>query len=201
MLEGSTPWCLSQAWTNSSTSGDGATCSLDRCFPYPHMERVVPAILAHRDERHGSPHTQLRASRGAARTCANCLTDHTLRFSADSEAETAHTPGSKGLGKGGRGRARNGAVVERWQYQTFGYVPTERRQNFLAVAGSSYLNDYPSPDDLRLFMNGYRTDGVVVSWPGSKAESQPKPDVSSRSGTGPSLWPMLISDLSALSSS
>jgi tripeptidyl-peptidase-1 len=50
----------------------------------------------------------------------------------------------------------------RWQYQTLGYVPTATHQNFLAVAG--YLNDYLSLVDLRLFMDGYRTDADFATF-------------------------------------
>jgi tripeptidyl-peptidase-1 len=45
----------------------------------------------------------------------------------------------------------------RWQYETLGYVPSATLRNVLAVGG--YFNQYPSPDDLSLFMNEHRTDG------------------------------------------
>ncbi len=52
--------------------------------------------------------------------------------------------------------SRNGHVspsLLRWPYKTSGYAD----QNVPGAAG--YLNDHPSLDDLRLFMNEYRTDG------------------------------------------
>ena len=45
----------------------------------------------------------------------------------------------------------------RWQYQTLGYVPAATHRNVLGVFG--LLGEYPSPDDLSLFMSRYRTDG------------------------------------------
>ncbi len=36
------------------------------------------------------------------------------------------------------------------------------RRNVLGVA--DYLNEYPGPDDLRLFVNEYRSDGTSATW-------------------------------------
>jgi tripeptidyl-peptidase-1 len=44
---------------------------------------------------------------------------------------------------------------DHWLYHTLGYVLTT---NVLGIAG--FLRRYPSPDDLRLFMNEFRADGA-----------------------------------------
>ncbi|KAF8262587.1 subtilisin-like protein [Lactarius quietus] len=43
-------------------------------------------------------------------------------------------------------------------YNTWGYTPTATYRNMLAIVG--YLWDYPSPSDLRAFMEKYRTGGA-----------------------------------------
>ncbi|KAH9027944.1 subtilisin-like protein [Lactarius pseudohatsudake] len=45
----------------------------------------------------------------------------------------------------------------RWLYKTSGYVPKATDRNALGIAG--YRGNSPSPEDLALFMNEYRTDG------------------------------------------
>ncbi|KAH8992289.1 subtilisin-like protein [Lactarius hatsudake] len=45
----------------------------------------------------------------------------------------------------------------RWLYKTLGYTPKATDRNALGIAG--YGGQYPSPQDLALFMNEYRTDG------------------------------------------
>ncbi|KAH9018609.1 subtilisin-like protein [Lactarius hengduanensis] len=50
----------------------------------------------------------------------------------------------------------------RWFYKTSRYVPLAADRNVLGVAG--YLGDYPSPDDLRLFMNEYRSDATSTTY-------------------------------------
>ncbi|KAH9013551.1 subtilisin-like protein [Lactarius pseudohatsudake] len=45
----------------------------------------------------------------------------------------------------------------RWLYKTSGYVPKATDRNALGIAG--YAGDFPSPQDLKLFMKEYRTDG------------------------------------------
>ena len=50
----------------------------------------------------------------------------------------------------------------RWLYRTSAYVPTAARWNVVGIVGS--LNDYPSPDDLRIFMNEYRSDAISATY-------------------------------------
>ncbi|KAH9035165.1 subtilisin-like protein [Lactarius deliciosus] len=50
----------------------------------------------------------------------------------------------------------------RWLYKTSRYVPLATDRNVLGVAG--YLRDYPSPDDLREFMNEYRSDATSATY-------------------------------------
>ena len=45
----------------------------------------------------------------------------------------------------------------RWLYKTADYVPAAASRNVLGIAG--FLGDYPSPDDLTIFMNKYRAEG------------------------------------------
>ncbi|KAH9017706.1 subtilisin-like protein [Lactarius pseudohatsudake] len=45
----------------------------------------------------------------------------------------------------------------RWLYNTLGYAPKATDRNALGIAG--YAGDFPSPQDLAIFMNEYRTDG------------------------------------------
>ncbi|KAH9029449.1 subtilisin-like protein [Lactarius hengduanensis] len=45
----------------------------------------------------------------------------------------------------------------RWLYKTMGYVPKATDRNALGIAG--YGGQFPSPQDLKLFMKEYRTDG------------------------------------------
>ncbi|KAH9049267.1 subtilisin-like protein [Lactarius deliciosus] len=45
----------------------------------------------------------------------------------------------------------------RWLYKTRGYAPKATDRNALGIAG--YDGDFPSPQDLALFMTEYRTDG------------------------------------------
>ncbi|KAH9165964.1 subtilisin-like protein [Lactarius sanguifluus] len=45
----------------------------------------------------------------------------------------------------------------RWLYKTLGYAPKATDRNALGIAG--YRGQFPSPQDLALFMNEYRTDG------------------------------------------
>ncbi|KAH9031419.1 subtilisin-like protein [Lactarius deliciosus] len=47
-------------------------------------------------------------------------------------------------------------------YKTSSYVPSATDQNVLGAAG--YLSDYPSPDDLREFMNEYRSDATDATY-------------------------------------
>ncbi|KAH9029514.1 subtilisin-like protein [Lactarius pseudohatsudake] len=47
-------------------------------------------------------------------------------------------------------------------YKTSTYVPSAAGWNMLGVAG--YLGDWPSPDDLRLFMNQYRFDATDATY-------------------------------------
>ena len=49
-----------------------------------------------------------------------------------------------------------------WLYRTSGYVPTAARYNMVGIVG--LLNDYPNPDDLRLFMNEYRDDATSATY-------------------------------------
>ncbi|KAH9025815.1 subtilisin-like protein [Lactarius hengduanensis] len=42
----------------------------------------------------------------------------------------------------------------RWQYRTWGYMPTAMDKNVLGIVGLN--NQYPSPRDLEIFMNKYR---------------------------------------------
>ncbi|KAH9029486.1 subtilisin-like protein [Lactarius pseudohatsudake] len=50
----------------------------------------------------------------------------------------------------------------RWLYKTSSYVPFAADRNVLGVAG--FLSDYPSPDDLRQFMNEYRFDATSATY-------------------------------------
>ncbi|KAH8994235.1 peptidase S8/S53 domain-containing protein [Lactarius akahatsu] len=45
----------------------------------------------------------------------------------------------------------------RWLYNTMGYVPKAADRNVLGIVG--FNGDYPSPQDLELFMEEFRTDG------------------------------------------
>ncbi|KAH8989921.1 peptidase S8/S53 domain-containing protein [Lactarius hatsudake] len=45
----------------------------------------------------------------------------------------------------------------RWLYNTMGYVPKAADRNVLGIVG--FKGDYPSPQDLELFMEEFRTDG------------------------------------------
>ncbi|KAF8268811.1 peptidase S8/S53 domain-containing protein [Lactarius quietus] len=45
-----------------------------------------------------------------------------------------------------------------WQYRTVAYVPAATDKNSLGVVG--YKNQYPSPADLKKFMNNYRTNAA-----------------------------------------
>ncbi|KAF8266020.1 peptidase S8/S53 domain-containing protein [Lactarius quietus] len=45
----------------------------------------------------------------------------------------------------------------RWQCKTMGHVPAAVDQNSLAIGG--YIKQYPSPQDLSIFMKEFRTDG------------------------------------------
>ncbi|KAH8986678.1 subtilisin-like protein [Lactarius akahatsu] len=45
----------------------------------------------------------------------------------------------------------------RWLYKTLGYAPKATDRNALGIAG--FGGQFPSPQDLALFMNEYRTDG------------------------------------------
>ncbi|KAH9015093.1 subtilisin-like protein [Lactarius pseudohatsudake] len=47
-------------------------------------------------------------------------------------------------------------------YKTSSYVPLAAGRNVLGVVG--YLNDWPSPDDLRQFMNQYRSDATSATY-------------------------------------
>ncbi|KAH9015095.1 subtilisin-like protein [Lactarius pseudohatsudake] len=47
-------------------------------------------------------------------------------------------------------------------YKTSSYVPLAADRNVLGVTG--YLNDWPSPDDLRQFMNQYRSDATSATY-------------------------------------
>ncbi|KAH9170345.1 peptidase S8/S53 domain-containing protein [Lactarius sanguifluus] len=47
-------------------------------------------------------------------------------------------------------------------YKTSTYVPLAAGWNMLGVAG--YLGDWPSPDDLRRFMNEYRSDAISATY-------------------------------------
>lgn len=50
----------------------------------------------------------------------------------------------------------------RWLYRISGYVPTAAKYNVVGIVG--LLNDYPNPDDLRLFMNAYRDDATSATY-------------------------------------
>ncbi|KAH9056379.1 subtilisin-like protein [Lactarius vividus] len=50
----------------------------------------------------------------------------------------------------------------RWLYKTSRYVPLAADRNVLGVAG--YNGDCPNPDDLRLFMNEYRSDATSATY-------------------------------------
>ncbi|KAH9060187.1 subtilisin-like protein [Lactarius vividus] len=50
----------------------------------------------------------------------------------------------------------------RWLYRTITYVPTATDQNLLGIAG--YLDDYPSPQDVRMFMSQCRADAVDATF-------------------------------------
>ncbi|KAH8990957.1 subtilisin-like protein [Lactarius akahatsu] len=50
----------------------------------------------------------------------------------------------------------------RWFYKTSRYVPSAADHNVLGVAG--YLGDWPSPDDLREFMNQYRSEATEATY-------------------------------------
>jgi len=47
-------------------------------------------------------------------------------------------------------------------YKTMDYVPAAAGQNMLGIAG--FLEQYPSPYDLRIFMNEYRADGADATY-------------------------------------
>ena len=47
-------------------------------------------------------------------------------------------------------------------YNSVSYVPSATDRNKLGIAG--YLEEYPSPADLRLFMEKYRTDGLDATY-------------------------------------
>ena len=77
-------------------------------------------------------------------------------------SEEAGAPENAAMGERGTAPLSRGIVditpsLLRWQYQTLGYVPAAMHRNVLGIFG--LLNDYPSPDDLSLFMSRYRTDG------------------------------------------
>ncbi|KAH8980907.1 subtilisin-like protein [Lactarius deliciosus] len=50
----------------------------------------------------------------------------------------------------------------RWLYKTSNYVPFAADRNVLGVVG--YRGDYPSPGDLRQFMNRYRLDATSAAY-------------------------------------
>ncbi|KAH8985682.1 subtilisin-like protein [Lactarius akahatsu] len=50
----------------------------------------------------------------------------------------------------------------RWLYGTATYKPAAIDRNFLGIAG--FLNDYPSPTDLKAFMRKYRSDGKKATF-------------------------------------
>ncbi|KAF8259075.1 subtilisin-like protein [Lactarius quietus] len=50
----------------------------------------------------------------------------------------------------------------RWMYNISGYYPAAVDQNTLGVTG--FLDQYPNPDDLRRFMNEYRSDGTYATY-------------------------------------
>ncbi|KAH9056341.1 subtilisin-like protein [Lactarius vividus] len=50
----------------------------------------------------------------------------------------------------------------RWFYKTSGYVPLAADRNVLGVAG--YIGDWPSPFDLRQFMDQYRSDATSATY-------------------------------------
>jgi len=47
-------------------------------------------------------------------------------------------------------------------YKTKGYVPAAAGRNVLGIGG--FFGQYPSPDDLRIFMNEFRTDGADATY-------------------------------------
>ncbi|KAI9442986.1 subtilisin-like protein [Lactarius indigo] len=50
----------------------------------------------------------------------------------------------------------------RWLYRTIAYVPRAKDQNLLGVAG--FMNDYPSPADLKTFMSQCRVDAMDATF-------------------------------------
>lgn len=68
-----------------------------------------------------------------------------------------HPGGEAGASETATAGERGTPSSLRWQYQTLGYVPSTMQRSVLTVEG--YVDQYPSPEDLRLFMNEYRTDG------------------------------------------
>ncbi|KAI9451126.1 subtilisin-like protein [Lactarius psammicola] len=50
----------------------------------------------------------------------------------------------------------------RWLYKTTAYVPAATDRNKIGIGG--FLNEYPSPVDLRTYMTAHRTDAVGVGY-------------------------------------
>ena len=50
----------------------------------------------------------------------------------------------------------------RWPYYSIGYVPRSTNRNMIGVTG--YHGEYPSPTDLRLFIEKYRPDGLSATY-------------------------------------
>ncbi|KAH9012241.1 subtilisin-like protein [Lactarius deliciosus] len=91
--------------------------------------------------------------------------DDLLQLFAHGGNETTDAPrhGSRGTGESGVGavepRRDDGITPSylRTLYRTSGYAPKATDRNALGIAG--YGGQFPSPQDLTLFMNEYRTDG------------------------------------------
>ncbi|KAI9449375.1 subtilisin-like protein [Lactarius psammicola] len=61
--------------------------------------------------------------------------------------------------------SRNNKVTPsdlRWLYKTSAYVPVATDRNKIGIGG--FLNEYPSPVDLKTYMAAYRTDAVGVGY-------------------------------------
>src|SRR6266702_1622931 len=91
-----------------------------------------------------------------------------LRLSAYAVADSAYAPrrDEGGVGRPREGVSRSDEYVTpsflRWLYNTLGYVATAVDRNRPGIAG--FLGKYPSPDDLKLFMDEFRTDGADATF-------------------------------------
>ncbi|KAF8265512.1 subtilisin-like protein [Lactarius quietus] len=81
-------------------------------------------------------------------------------------AAQVHTP-ARDRGTALSSRIASGAIyvtpaLLRSLYRTSAYVPTAAHLNVIGIAG--FNNEYPSPDDLMMFMRQYRADGLFASY-------------------------------------